>query len=119
MALASLPRLWPLGRRVEDLFKFQTEAKGAFADVATRFDALEKGLGARLRAAEDRLTRLEAEQGQVVSEARSAATAAATMIAGAVISDAVTRVTRVEEGIRRLEQRRLPPRAIPDEGPAV
>ena len=121
MALPSLPRLWSLGRRVEDLFKFQTEAKVTFADIATRFYALEKGLGDRLRTAEDRLTRLEAEQGQVVSEARSAATAAATMIAGAVISDAVTRVTRVEEGIRRIEQRSLPasaPRALRDEGTA-
>jgi hypothetical protein len=59
----------------------------------------------RLRFVEDRLTRIEAEQGQVISEAKSAATGAATMIASAVISDAVTRVTRIEEGIRRIEQR--------------
>jgi hypothetical protein len=53
----------------------------------------------------DCLTRLEAEQIQVISEAKSAATGAATMIARAVISDAVTRVTRVEEGLRRLQQK--------------
>jgi hypothetical protein len=60
----------------------------------------------RLRSVEDRLTRIEAEQDQVISEAKSAATGAATMIASAVIFDAVTRVTRIEEGIRRIERRR-------------
>jgi hypothetical protein len=47
---------------------------------------------------DDRLIRLEAEQAQVISEAKSAAT----INAGAVVSDVVTRVTRVEEGMRRL-----------------
>jgi hypothetical protein len=44
------------------------------------------------------------------------------MIASAVISDAVTRVTRVEEGIRRLEQRPAAPdaqRLGRDAGPAA
>ena len=44
------------------------------------------------------MIRLEAEQAQVISEAKSAAT----INAGAVVSDVVTRVTRVEEGMRRL-----------------
>ena len=121
MALPSFPQLWSLGRRIEDLFKFQSEAKGAFGDIAARFDALERVLGDRLRHAEDRLTRLEAEQSHIISEARSAATGAATMIASAVISDAITRVTRVEEGIRRIEQRSVlasAPRALRDEGTA-
>jgi hypothetical protein len=62
-------------------------------------------LDGRLRAVEDRLIRLETEQGQIVSEAKSAATWAATMMASAVVSDAVTRVTPIEEGISRLSAR--------------
>jgi len=90
-----------------------------FAGSAARFDALEKAVDERLRAVEDRLARREAEQHQVVSEARSAATSAASMITGGMISDAVTRVTRVEEGLRRLEQ--SPTRALTADptGPAV
>jgi hypothetical protein len=42
------------------------------------------------------MTHLEAGQGQLVSEARAAAGIAATGLAGAVISDVVTRVTRLE-----------------------
>jgi hypothetical protein len=94
MAFPSIGQIWKLARKVEDLFALQETMKDGLA-----------ALDARLRSVEDRLTRMEVEQGQVITEARSAATGAATMIAGAVISDAVTRVTRVEEGIKRLEQR--------------
>jgi hypothetical protein len=114
MALPSISRLWFVGRRIEEIFKLQGQIEETFADVDERFATLEKAIGDRLRAVEDRLTRLEAEQGQVVSEAKSAATGAATMIASAVISDAVTRVTRVEEGLRRLEQLGNTPRVQRD-----
>ncbi len=72
----------------------------------------------RLRMVEGRLTRLEAEQGQMIAEARSAATGAATMIAGAVIAEAVTRITRIEEGLRRLD-RPMPPRLVGDAAAAA
>ncbi len=105
MALPAFSQLWSFGRRIEELFQLQARTEDTFADIDTRFASLEQVFDARLRSVEDRLTRLEAEQGQVISEAKSAATSAATIIASAVISDAVTRVTRVEEGIRRIEQR--------------
>jgi hypothetical protein len=62
----------------------------------------------RLDAIEDRITRIEAREGQVITEAKAAAAAAATMVASAVISDIVTRVTRVEMRQDDL-QKRLPP----------
>jgi hypothetical protein len=58
---------------------------------------------------EDRLLVLESNQQQLVVEARAAAGAASAAITGAVISDIVSRVTRVElrtENITKL----LPPR---------
>jgi len=42
------------------------------------------------------MTHLEAARGQIVVEAPSAAGAAATTVAGAIISDVVTCVTRIE-----------------------
>lgn len=121
MALPAFSQLWSFGRRIEELFQLQARTEDTFEDIDTRFASLEQAFGARLRSVEDRLTRLEAEQGQVISEAKSAATAAATMIASAVISDAVTRVTRIEEGVRRIEQRPMPSSAsgaLRDEGTA-
>ncbi len=108
MAIPLLSQAWSVARRVEDLLKLQANTEKTLAIMDERFASLEVTLSMRLRAVEDRLTRLEADQAQVVSEAKSAATGAATMIAGAVISDAVTRVTRVEERLRRLEQKPLP-----------
>lgn len=94
MALAALGQLFKFARDTQDLYKLHETVKATII-----------ALDGRLRAVEDRLTRLEAEQGQIVSEAKSAATGAATMIAGAVIADAVTRVTRIEEGLSRLSDR--------------
>jgi hypothetical protein len=53
-------------------------------------------VNSRLRALEDRMVYREANQDQLVGEARSAASAASTAVAGAVISDVVTRLTRLE-----------------------
>ena len=91
MALPALGQLFKFARDTQDIYRLHETVKNMIA-----------ALDVRLRAVEDRLIRVEAEQGQMVSEAKSAATGAATIIASAVISDAVTRVTRVEEGIRRL-----------------
>jgi hypothetical protein len=55
-----------------------------------------------------RMTHLEAGQERLITEAKSAAGSAATVVAGSVISDAVTRLTRIE--MRQEDfQRRLPP----------
>lgn len=94
MALPALGQIFKFARDTQDLYRLHETVKEAIA-----------ALDGRLRTVEDRLIRLEAEQGQIVTEAKSAATGAATIIASAVISDAVTRVTRVEEGVRLLAAR--------------
>ena len=98
MALG-IGNLWALARRVEDLLKLQTDIRGTLEIVDQRLKALE-----------DRMLRLEAAQTQIITEARSAATAASTVVAGAVMSDTVTRLTRLELRTEQIEQRqpRLP-----------
>jgi vacuolar-type H+-ATPase subunit I/STV1 len=92
-------RPWTVARKIEDLLELQTKTR----------EALEK-LDARLRAVEERMTRLEASQEQLITEAKAAAGVAATGLASSVISDVVTRITRIE--MRQDEiQRRLPPPA--------
>ncbi len=98
MALADFARAWNLIRKVEGLLSLQTEVRLAL-----------QALDQRLAVVEERMLRLEAGQAQLVTEARSAATAASTAVAGAVISDAVTRITRLEGRAEQLEQRLLPP----------
>ena len=55
-----------------------------------------EAIESRLRALEDRMTHLEAGQGQLITTAQSAANAAAVNVAAAVVGDIVTRVTRIE-----------------------
>jgi hypothetical protein len=100
MAVWDVPaRLWTVARKIEDLLELQRKTR----------EALEK-LDARLRAVEDRMTHLEAGQEQLITEAKAAAGVAATGLAGSVISEVVTRITRIE--MRQDEiQRRLPPPA--------
>jgi hypothetical protein len=102
MALSAIRGAWSLARRVEELFEFQTKAREGFQLIDERLKALE-----------GRILRLEAEQGNVVPAAGAAATAAAATVAGSVISDAVTRITRLEGRAEQLEGRRpagrLPP----------
>jgi hypothetical protein len=88
----SIGQIFNLARERQDLYSLQTKMKDGLL-----------ALDERVRAIEIRVTRLEAEQGQIISDAKSAATSAATIIAGAVIADAVTRVTRVEDRVERLE----------------
>lgn len=95
MAFFALGQLFKFARDTQDLYKLHETVKETLL-----------ALDGRLRAVENRL---EAEQGQIITEAKCAATAAASMIASAVISDAVTRVTQVEEGMGRLS---LPQRAV-------
>ncbi len=86
MRILSFPAaLWSLGRKVEELLALQRTTREALEVV-----------NSRLRALEDRMVYLEANQDKLVGEARSAASAASTAVAGAVISDVVTRLTRLE-----------------------
>ncbi len=90
-------KLWTIARKVEDVLVLQEKTNQGLAEVHSRLDDLEA-----------RMTRLEAREGQVITEAKAASVAAATMVASAVISDIVTRVTRVE--MRQDDvQKRLPP----------
>jgi hypothetical protein len=61
----------------------------------------------RLNGLEDRMTKLEAtfeaEKHQLVTEAKAASSAAATMVAGGILSDAVTRITRLEHRAEQIE----------------
>ena len=75
MALPALLQLLKFARDTQDLYKLHETVKEMIA-----------ALDGRLRAVEDRLIRMETEQVQVVSEAKSAATGAATMIASAIVS---------------------------------
>jgi len=70
-----LGRLWSLGRKLEDLLALQTKTTKALETVDIR-----------LRALEDRMTHLEANQDQLIVKAQAAASAASTAVAGAVPS---------------------------------
>jgi vacuolar-type H+-ATPase subunit I/STV1 len=98
MAVWDAPaRLWTVARKVEDLLELQTKTRTALEAVDTR-----------LRTLEDRMTRLEAGREILITEAKAAAGMAATGLAGSVLSEVVTRVTRLE-GRQDDIQRRLPP----------
>ena len=91
MALRSFQTVMGFARQLDELLALHGKVRESLSVIDQR-----------LRAVEDRLTRMEAEQTQVITEARSAATAAGTMVAGGVISDAVTRLTRVEQRLESL-----------------
>lgn len=95
---SSLGAIWKISRKIEGLFELQTRTTAALEAIETR-----------LRSLEDRMTHLEAGQSQIVVEARGAAASAATALAGSVISDVVTRVTRLEMQLEDLPQRLPPP----------
>lgn len=97
MAVWDVPaRLWTVARKVEDLLELQGRTGSALELIETR-----------LRALEDRMMRLEAGREQLVTEAKAAAGVAATGLAGSVIADVVTRVTRIE--MRMQGNQPLPP----------
>ncbi len=91
-------RLWALGRKVEELL-----------GVQARNDAAVAKLDVRLRAAEDRLIRLESHQDHLITEAKAAAAAAARVVAAGMMAEAVTRLTRAEIRLESVERGRLPP----------
>jgi hypothetical protein len=78
-------QIWALARKVEDVLGLHGKSR----------EALER-MDARLRAVEDRMTQLEAHQAQLVAEAKAEASAASTVVAGGVLAEVVTRLTRLE-----------------------
>jgi phage shock protein A len=91
-------RLWLIARTAEELLALQKKTREGLEAIDTR-----------LRALEDRMTHLEAEQGQLVASAKAAASVTAAGVAGSVISDVVTRVTRIEMRQEDLKARLPPP----------
>ncbi len=96
MGILSVPAtLWSIGRKVENFLAAQDEITEAL-----------RALNVRVRALEDRTSRLEMAHDRLVAEAQAAASAATTTVVGAVFSDIITRVTRIEmrlgDGVGRL-----------------
>jgi hypothetical protein len=96
-------RLWTIARKVEEVLALQVKTRATVEQIEVR-----------LRGIEDRMIHLEASRGQLIIEARAAAGVAATGLAGSVLSDVVTRVTRVE--MQQGQLQRLPPHR-PDHAP--
>ncbi len=71
--------LWP------GLLKLQHTTRETLNNLSEKIETLDR-----------RMTYLEASQPQLVTEAKAAASAASTMVAGALLADTVTRLTRVE-----------------------
>jgi hypothetical protein len=94
VALPSIREVWTFLRKAEELLALHKK-------VETSLELID----GRLRALEDRVLRLETGQGQIFTEARNAAT----LMASGVISDAITRITRLEVHVQQSEARRLAP----------
>jgi len=90
--------VWKIASKIEGLFELQIKTTMALEVIEQR-----------LRTLEERMTHLEAGQSQIVTEARAAAAAASTTLAGSVISDVVTRVTRLEMRQEGAQQRLASP----------
>jgi hypothetical protein len=98
---SSLRQLWVIGLKIDEVVNLQAKTGASLLAIQTRLGGLE-----------DRMTHLEAGQERLVTEAKAAAGAAASGVATTIISDVVTRVTRIE--MRQEEaQRRLPPPGPP------
>jgi len=104
MALRDIGALWVLARRVEGLFESERRTQTVLG-----------GIEERLRALEDRMTRLEAGQGQIIAEAKGAAAATGSQAAAAVIADLAGKIGQLEERTRPLpvDMRRPPTRSDP------
>jgi phage shock protein A len=90
--LIALPaQFWKLARHVEELFELQQQTRDALASLTSKIQQLDQ-----------RLTYLEASQTQVITEAKAAASAASTIVAGGVLSEVVTRLTRLEVRVENL-----------------
>lgn len=92
---SGMGQAWSFARQVEELFKVQ-------GNVERSLNKLEE----RLQQFENRMTHLEADRGQMITEAKAAAGIAASAVAGNFLSDVITRITRLE--MRQSEAPALP-----------
>ncbi len=95
--ISGVGRAWKLARAVEELIESQKSTREAL-----------KVIDSRLRALEDRMLGIEANERQLITEAKAASTAAAstaasTLVAG-VLSETISRVTRLEMGYDSLRR---------------
>jgi len=88
---------WTVAEKIEELTTLQK-----------RMDRSLREIDDRLRLLENRIIHLEADRSQLVTEARAAAGVAGTNMASIIVSDVVTRITRLEMRHDDL-QKRLPP----------
>ena len=79
-------KLWRFARSIEDLMRRDKAHEEAIRQVGRRLDAIE-----------GRLTRLEAQQGIVVAEAKGAAAATGAAAAAQAITDFARRLGALEE----------------------
>jgi len=104
MALPSVQTIIRFARQLDELLALERNVREVFSTLEHR-----------LRGIDDRLTHLEAQQDRIVTEARSAATAASTMVAGGILAEVVTRLTRAEaklEALGRRTTRKLGPKKL-------
>jgi hypothetical protein len=92
VALPSIGDLWGLVRRVDTLFTTVAKHTEAMEKLATRVEELER-----------ELIRVKAERDQMITEARTAATAASSAVIGTLAKD----VGALQERTRHMD--RLPP----------
>jgi hypothetical protein len=82
-------------------------------NLQTRTDKSVDAILERLQLLEVRMTQLESDRGQMITEAKAAAGMAAAAIASNIVSDAITRITRLQ--MRQSDAAiRLPPIGPPE-----
>jgi hypothetical protein len=91
--------MWATARAAEGLLSLRKKTRESFEAIEFR-----------PRGIEDRMPRWEAGQDQLVTSAKAATSVTAAGVAGSVISDVVTRVTRMEMRQENLQSRVSPPR---------
>jgi uncharacterized coiled-coil protein SlyX len=106
MAFWDLPQqFWAIARKFDELLSLQKRTEKSVDAILERLHALEL-----------RVIQREADRGQMITEAKAAAGVAASGVASMIVSDAITRITRLE--IRLADQPPRPPSAALPELPA-
>lgn len=86
---------WRFLRKLEELFELHSEMRQTFELMASRMEHLEA-----------RITRMEADRAGLLVEVRAATTGVATSMAVSVLSDAITRITRLEDRVALADRHR-------------
>jgi len=86
MAIWNFPsQLWVFARKLDEVMTIHKRTEDSVAKILERIHVLET-----------RMTHLEADRGQMITEAKAAAGIAASAVAGNFLSDVITRITRLE-----------------------